>query len=73
MENILTAKRDVNHTIFDDHINPLFCYSSVLQELEDICLQCLAQCKAIRIPESRKFLVVESGILGIGIQNPAKE
>ena len=62
MENILTAKRDVNHTIFDDHINPLFCYSSVLQELEDN-----------RIPESRKFLVVESGILGIGIQNPAKE
>ena len=31
----------------------------------------LAPCKVIRIPESRKFLVVESGILGFGIQNPA--
>ena len=27
----------------------------------------------MRIPESRKFLLVESGILGIGIQNPARE
>ena len=26
----------------------------------------------IRIPESRKFLLVESGTLGIGIQNPAE-
>ena len=30
-----------------------------------------APCKVIRIPESRKFLLVESGILGSGIQNPA--
>ena len=30
-----------------------------------------APCKVIRIPESRKFLPVESGILGSGIQNPA--
>ena len=30
-----------------------------------------APCKIIRIPESRKFLLVESGILGSGIQNPA--
>ena len=30
-----------------------------------------APCKEIRIPESRKFLLVESGILGFGIQNPA--
>ena len=34
------------------------------------CLS-IASCKVIRIPESRKFLLVESGILGIGIQNPA--
>ena len=26
----------------------------------------------IQIPESRKFLLVESGTLGIGIQNPAE-
>ena len=31
----------------------------------------VAPCKVIRIPESRKFLLVESGILGSGIQNPA--
>ena len=36
MKNVLTAKGDVNHTIFDDHFNPLFCYGSVLHELEDI-------------------------------------
>ena len=31
----------------------------------------VAPCEVIRIPESRKFLLVESGILGSGIQNPA--
>ena len=31
----------------------------------------VASCKVIRIPESLKFFLVESGILGIGIQNPA--
>ena len=31
-----------------------------------------APCKGIRIPESRKFLLVESGILGFGIQNTAQ-
>ena len=30
-----------------------------------------APCKGIRIPESTNFLLVESGILGFGIQNPA--
>ena len=30
-----------------------------------------SSCKVIRIPESRKFLLVESRILSIGIQNPA--
>ena len=28
-------------------------------------------CKGIRIPESTNFLLVESGILGLGIRNPA--
>ena len=28
-----------------------------------------APCKVIRIPESGKFLIVESGILGLGIRN----
>ena len=28
-------------------------------------------CKGIRIPESTNFLLVESGILGFGIRNPA--
>ena len=37
------------------------------------CYRTFASCKVIRIPESMKFLLVESGILGIGIQNPAKE
>ena len=32
-----------------------------------------APCGVIRIPESRKFLLVESGIAGIGIWNPAFE
>ena len=32
---------------------------------------CLAPCKGIRIPESRNFLLLESGILGFGIRNPA--
>ena len=32
---------------------------------------CIAPCKVIRIPESRKFLLVESGILASGIRNPA--
>ena len=31
----------------------------------------IALCKGIRIPESKNFLLVESGILGFGIQNPA--
>ena len=31
----------------------------------------IALCKGIRIPESRNFLLVESGILGFGIRNPA--
>ena len=31
----------------------------------------IAPCKEIQIPESRKFLLVESGILSFGIQNPA--
>ena len=40
---------------------------------EEISLQVLniAPCKGIRIPESRNFLLVESGILGFGIRNPA--
>ena len=33
--------------------------------------QSFAPCKGIRIPESRNFLLVESGILGFGIRNPA--
>ena len=36
-----------------------------------VCEHYVAPCKVIRIPKSRKFLLVESGILGIGIQNPA--
>ena len=31
----------------------------------------LAPCKGIQILESRNFLLVESGILGFGIRNPA--
>ena len=34
------------------------------------CLS-IAPCKGIRIPESVKFLLVESGILGFGIRNTA--
>ena len=32
----------------------------------------VAQCKGIQIPESREFLIVESGILGFGILNTAQ-
>ena len=35
------------------------------------CVLLFAPCKGIRIPESRNFLLVESGILGFGIRNPA--
>ena len=35
------------------------------------CYMLFAPCKVIQIPESRRFFLVESGILGIGIQNPA--
>ena len=31
----------------------------------------VAPCKGILIPESRNFVLVESGILGFGIRNPA--
>ena len=31
----------------------------------------VAPCKGIQIPESTNFLLVESGILSFGIQNPA--
>ena len=31
----------------------------------------IAPCKGIRNPESTNFVLVESGILGFGIQNPA--
>ena len=60
---------------------------TILPENEDIklrwkefCVACtqklfylsfFAPCKGIRIPESRNFLLVESGILGFGIRNPA--
>ena len=33
----------------------------------------VAQCKGIRIPESGKFLLVESGILGLEIRNTAEK
>ena len=36
-----------------------------------IVSRAFAPCKGIRIPESRNFLLVESGILGFGIRNPA--
>ena len=41
---------------------------TVNQELVKINI---AQCKVIRIPESKKFSLVESKILGSGIWNPA--
>lgn len=34
--------------------------------------QYIGQCKGMQIPESRKFLLVKSGILGFGFRNPAK-
>ena len=35
------------------------------------CIIFRSICKVIRIPESKKFFLVESGISGFGIQNPA--
>ena len=46
---------------------------SAMTPAKESLMNLFAQCKVIRITESRKFLLVESGILGIGIQNPAKE
>ena len=62
---------------------------TILPENEDIklrwkefCVACtqklfylsfFAPCKGIRIPQSRNFLLVESGILGFGIRNPTKD
>ena len=43
---------------------------SSLDDLLSLRQLCLAPCKGIQIPESRKFLHVESGILDLGIQNP---
>ena len=40
-------------------------------DVEGKCHDPFAPCKEIRIPESMKFLLVESGILGFGIQNTA--
>ena len=37
----------------------------------DLTTHQLAPCKGIRIPESGNFLLLESGILGFGIRNPA--
>ena len=41
--------------------------------ISDWCIldQSFAQCKGIQIPESKKSLPVESGILGFGIWNTA--
>ena len=36
------------------------------------CNRSIAPCKGIRIPESVKFFLVESGILGFGTQNTAQ-
>ena len=49
------------------HYSPTFPNRRVPVKLISI----LIKGKVIRIPESRKFSLVESGILGIGIQNPA--
>ena len=38
-----------------------------------VTIKSFAPCKAIRIPESGKILLGESGILGFGIRNTAKE
>ena len=40
-------------------------------DVEEKCHDPFAPCKEIRIPESMKFMLVESGILGFGIQNTA--
>ena len=34
---------------------------------------CVAPCNGIRIPETGKFLLMECGILGFGIQNPTND
>ena len=36
-----------------------------------VSIHTIAPCKGIRIPESRNFLPLESGILSFGIRNPA--
>ena len=57
------------HIIGLVHRDVLYTLDCVLKWLHYVQI---APCKAIRIPESRNFLLVESGILGFGIQNPAQ-
>ena len=52
------------HDVVDDRVEKNPCSDS--SDIHEI-----APCKVIRIPESGKFLLVESGIMGSGIQNPA--
>ena len=47
-----------------------FKFSSMITPKKTVSVT-FAPCKRIRIPESRNFLLVESGILGFGIRNPA--
>ena len=42
-----------------------------LSLLDLLHMVCVAPCKGVRIPESEKLLLVESGILGLGIRNTA--
>ena len=44
----------------------------LLSMLIDLCSENLWNIGGIRIPQSEKLLLVESGILGFGIQNTAK-
>ena len=50
----------------DKHIKILF----ISRSDKDWITNAIALCKEIRIPESMKFMLVKSGILCFGIQNP---
>ena len=46
-------------------------FNPILTDTQNIIRKHFAPCKGIWIPESGKVLLVESGILGFGIQNPS--
>ena len=66
LDSLSTIKHSNFQIILAHH--EVFCSTFCSTVSEKGCF--IAPCKGIQIPESRNFLLVESGILGFGIRNP---